>query len=156
MLSTHGALLSVLSLMWSRMIFDVLRHLLLVRPGQYIVVGLWFPQRMYEPGLSLEKIPGQPNMNIQVSQTWISLKGHLNRNAQAVLSNQPQPYQAINKRVWRQALHCVLGCPIIRKDICELIGLTPETAGILKVAFLPAIATVNISTSVRSPAVFWI
>lgn len=46
------------SLRWSWMIFDVLCRLLLVPPGQYRVVGLWFLQRMYEPGLSLEKIPG--------------------------------------------------------------------------------------------------
>lgn len=37
------------SLMWRRMIFDVLCHLLLVRPSLYEVVGLWwFSQRMYE------------------------------------------------------------------------------------------------------------
>lgn len=31
------------SLLWCRMIFDVLRHFLLMRPSQYKVVGLWFP-----------------------------------------------------------------------------------------------------------------
>lgn len=127
----------------SKVMLDVLFHVLWVRQaGRYVVVRLWLPESHIQTWRNCHwwtwTVSGEnsrfswPNLNI-IQKT---AKTH-----RWFCQMKTSPIWVIRqlKRVWRQAPHCkpscVLGCPIIQKDICELIGLSHEAAGILKVAF---------------------